>query len=195
MLGCLGLALISGFASLVFLIFDRSSLRAFIEDPERLICDDEIRFDLVGRKLSKKYFLISNLSISVAISLVLLIGIFLGPPQARFYSWTIGISFYLPLSLVFLYPLLGFSFWSFVSAALMMIGRSGVLEKSPLPRMSKRAEFHWRKPGASPWKTRSFSDDEQRRFEYTDIIEHADHGPGCWSVEPPCSLAKSSYYH
>ena len=77
MLGRLGLALISGFAFLVFLIFDRSSLRALGEDPGKLICGDEISFGLVWSRLNKKYFIISNLSLSLAISLSLLIGIFL----------------------------------------------------------------------------------------------------------------------
>lgn len=194
MLGCLGLALISGFVFLVFLIFDCSSLRALSEDPEKMICGDEISFGLVGSRINKRYFLISNLSLSLAISLSLLIGIFLGPPQPRFYSWTIGISFYLPLSLAFLYPLLGFTFWSLVSSALMLIGRPGILEKSPIPKKLMRAEFHWNKPGSPRWKTRSFSDSEKTRFDYSQIIEHADHGPGCWSVEAPCSLGKTSDY-
>ena len=194
MLGRLGLALISGFAFLVFLIFDRSSLRALGEDPGKLICGDEISFGLVWSRLNKKYFLISNLSLSLAISLSLLIGIFLGPPQTRFYSWTIGISFYLPLSLVFLYPLLGFTFWSFVSSTLMLIGRPGVLEKSPIPKKLMRAEFHRKKPGSPRWKTRFSADSEKTRFDYSQIIDHTDHAPGCWSVEAPCSLGKTSYY-
>ena len=197
LLGCLAISLASTVAYLFALFLHRSHLTSLnpevtsnAESKDHVDCNN-----LFAQKVNRKNIIISHLSLSVMLSIAIAIGVFLGPPQSRFYTWVVGLAFYLPLSLVFLYPLLGFMFWGVISFAAMALFRSSVLlEKAPLPKKVNKVNYNWKRLEPPRWRTRSDSAGQGHQFVYSNIDEPADHGPGCWSSEPPCSSARASDY-
>lgn len=198
MLGSLSLTIFSASLYLISLFFEKSRLPPLgIEVQQKGLTDknDCNYSNCYGQKIDVNYLISANLSLSVALIVALVVGIFIGPPQSRFYSWSIGISLYLALSIVFLYPLLGATFWASVSTvAAVYIRSSALLEKSPVPVRFDKAEFIWKGIGVPRWRIRASNEGKGSRFNYSTVKQDADHGSGCWSIEPPCSSGKTLDY-
>ena len=120
------------------------------------------------------------LSTSVAISASALV--LFGPPHLRFATWILSLSFYVAISMFYLYPIIAWSSWLAIGAILSTVTPKTLLERIPVP--SYTVEYRKIMPGWA-WRPRLSTDG---KVPYSKITDEA---KLCWAAPSPCSSADS----